>query len=244
MKVVLENVSLEINHKTILENINLEAIPGIPHSIIGPNGSGKTSLLRVIAGIYKPTKGKVLIEGAPDPRSSIYYLPAEPGVFPGLKVIDYLQIALGLKGLYGETGIKRVMDILEEFQADKYLYRDLSTLSSGERRLVYLAAVAATDRRVILVDEPTSHLDLKWAITAMNLLMNRLRDKVFVFTTHDVNIASAFSKQTTVISNGKVYATGNPSDVYSRELLRRVYGVDLMEFTDTEGRRFYVPSSL
>ncbi|MCE4607011.1 MAG: ABC transporter ATP-binding protein [Desulfurococcales archaeon] len=243
MKLVLENVSLEINHERILENVDLEATVGTPHSIIGPNGSGKTSLLRVIAGIYKPTQGKVRIEGTPEPRRVIYYLPAEPGVFPGLKVIDYLQIALGLKGLYGETGITRVMDILEEFKADKHLYRDLSTLSSGERRLVYLAAAAASDRSIILIDEPTSHLDLKWAITAMNLLMNRLRGKVFIFTTHDVNIASAFSKQTTVISNGRVYASGGPGEVYSRELLRRVYGVDLVEFTDSEGRRFYVPST-
>ncbi|MCE4615112.1 MAG: ABC transporter ATP-binding protein [Desulfurococcales archaeon] len=243
MKLTVEDITLEINHKRILENVNLEATLGTPHSIIGPNGSGKTSLLRVITGIYKPTKGKVLMEGTLDPRRSIYYLPAEPGVFPGLKVIDYLQIALGLKGLYGETGITRVLDILEEFQADNHLYRDLSTLSSGERRLVYLAAAAASDRRIILIDEPTSHLDLKWTVTAMNLLTSRLQDKIFIFTTHDVNIASAFSKQTSVISNGKVYATGKPEEVYSRELLRRIYDVDLVEFTDPEGRRFYVPST-
>jgi iron complex transport system ATP-binding protein len=243
MRLTVNNVTLEIKGTRILENVSLEALPGSPHSIIGPNGSGKTSLLRVIAGIYKPTRGSVSIEEVSDKRSAIYYLPAEPGVFPGLKVIDYLQITLGLKGLYGEAGIREITDLLEEFQVKEHLYRELSTLSSGERRLVYLAAAAASKRCIILIDEPTSHLDLKWSIKAMTTLNRRLEGKIFIYTTHDVNIASAFSKHTTVISRGRTVAIGNPAEVYTRELLKNVYGIDLLEFTDERGRRFYAPST-
>jgi iron complex transport system ATP-binding protein len=242
MRLTVENVTLELNDSTILNNVTLTADRGVPHSIIGPNGSGKTSLLRVIAGIYKPSNGKVVIEGQSNPKSAIYYLPAEPMVFPGLKVIDYLQIALGLRGLYGEKDLRDIQDILEEFHVNHYLQRNLSTLSSGEKRLVYLAAAAATPREIVVIDEPTSHLDLKWTITSMRLLLKYTRNKVFIFTTHDVNIASAFSGQTTVLSNGRIQATGNPREVYSTNLLRRVYGIELLEFTDPEGRRFYVPS--
>ncbi len=243
MKLIVDNVTLRINNTTILDGISLSAEQGVPHSIIGPNGSGKTSLLRVIAGIYKPTSGTVRIDGAGDPGSNIYYLPAEPSVFPGMKVIDYLQIALGLRGLYGEKSIGEIREVLAEFQVEGFLERDMSTLSSGERRLVYLAAVAATTRRIVIIDEPTTHLDLKWAITSMRLLLRHVRDKVFIYTTHDVNIASAFSEQTTVMLDGRVQASGNPRDVYSTELLGRVYGVDLAEFTDPRGRKFYVPST-
>ncbi len=241
MKLIVDNVTLKLNNTVILNSVSLSAEQGVPHSIIGPNGSGKTSLLRVIAGVYKPTSGTVRIDGAGDPESIIYYLPAEPTVFPGMKVIDYLQIALGLRGLYGEKGIGEIRKVLAEFQVDNYLQRDLSTLSSGERRLVYLAAAAATTRSVVIIDEPTAHLDLKWAITSMRNLLRHVQDKVFIFTTHDVNIASAFSEHTTVMSDGRVKASGSPREVYSRELLSRVYGVDLFEFTGPGGRRFYVP---
>jgi len=243
MRLVVDNVTLRINNKTILNSVSLSAEQGAPHSIIGPNGSGKTSLLRVIAGVYKPSSGNVMILGTANPGSAIYYLPAEPSVFPGMKVIDYLQIALGLRGLYGEKSISGIREVLAEFQIGGFLQRDMSTLSSGERRLVYLAAAAATTRKIVVIDEPTAHLDLKWAITSMRLLLRHVRDKVFIFTTHDVNIASAFSEQTTVMSNGRVQASGNPREVYSRELLGRVYGVELAEFTDPRGRRFYVPST-
>ncbi len=240
MKIRISRLHLELGGNIVLRDINLCMRNNGFNVLIGPNGSGKTSLLRVISGIYKPSSGEVFIEVKGDPRDEIFYLPSEPEAFPGLKVVDYLQIALGLRGLYGASDMSDVMGVLEDFEVSSLLGRDLYSLSSGERQRLYLAAAAASRRSVLLLDEPTSHLDIKWIYKSLNLLGRHAKDKLVVFTTHDINLASLYASHVTVLSKGSVVADGGPGSVLREDLLSQVYGVRLVS-GELEGYKLFIP---
>ncbi|AKA73782.1 ABC transporter ATP-binding protein [Saccharolobus solfataricus] len=212
----LKNISVKLGGKLILSNISFNAEKGI-NVILGPNGSGKTTLLRAIIGMVK-YDGQIKING------EISYVPAE-FFSPNMRVVDVLK-----------AGVKKANYELyaKELNVNKFLDRDFSTLSSGERKLVLIAKALAEADNVIM-DEPLSNLDVKNKFLVMNIL-KKFYDKTFLITSHELEILR-YADKVIVINKGKLEYEGGLSDL-SENLLSTVYGIKLRKI-QLNGETFF-----
>ncbi|QGA54723.1 ATP-binding cassette domain-containing protein [Sulfolobus sp. E5-1-F] len=212
----LKNISVILGGKLILSDISFSAGKGI-NVILGPNGSGKTTLLRAIIGMVK-YNGEIRVDG------EISYVPAE-FFSPNMKVIDVLRA--GRKRTNYELYVK-------ELNVEKFLERDFSTLSSGERKLILITKAIAEAENVIM-DEPLSNLDVKNKFFVMNIL-KKFNHKTFLITSHELEILR-FADKVIIINKGKLEYEGGVSDL-SEDLLSNVYGVKLKKI-QVDGETFF-----
>jgi len=220
----------------VLSNASLKLYESEFVAIAGPNGAGKSTLLSLIAGLAKPTFGQCLFEGHPAhgwnrrefARRVAVVLQTEPTAFP-FTVSDV--VAMGrlphATGLY-ENGKDTVAiaEALCAVEMERFRHRDFRTLSSGEKQRVLLAAALAQEPQVLLLDEPSSHLDLEHQLS----LHRRLRELsgkglLVVSVTHDLNLAAAYAERIVLLKEGTIRADGPPSEVLSADLLEAVFHV-------------------
>jgi iron complex transport system ATP-binding protein len=224
------------NGPLVVHDVSLRSRPGTMTAIIGSNGSGKSTLIRILAGLLKPRAGTILLGGIPfenwRPRlraREIAYMPQSTAtVFP-FQVID-----LVLSGRTPHTLRFRMenahdreiaTDALEAAGAAHLADRSFTSLSGGERQMVILARALAQEPRLLLLDEPSSSLDLKHRATLIRTLA-RLRESKrlgVIMVTHDLQLTGAFD-QVLALRCGEVAATGTPDEVLRDSLLRDVYG--------------------
>lgn len=208
--------------------------------IIGPNGSGKSTLLRIAAGILNPVNGTVYLSGK-DIRNikrkeiakKIGFLPQETG-----SEYDFTVEELVRMGRYSHTGTfgsLRASDfgmISESLQATemyKMSQRRLSQLSGGEKKRAFLASVLAQSPDILLLDEPTSSLDIHRQVQFFHLLLGLVKQKMgVVVVTHDMNFASLFCQKLVFLSDGKLISKGPPETVISENIIREVYGEEVL----------------
>jgi iron complex transport system ATP-binding protein len=208
--------------------------------IIGPNGSGKSTLLRIAAGIIKPLEGTVWLSGnkiinlkRKEIAKKIGYLPQETG-----SEYDYTVEELVRMGRYSHTGtfgglglldLKRVRDSLKSTDMEKMSERRLSQLSGGEKKRAFLASVLAQSPDILLLDEPTSSLDIHRQVRFFHLLRRLTNQGMGVaVVTHDVNFASLFCQKLVFLSNGELLSMGKPEKVISEKNIKQVYGEDVL----------------
>ena len=235
MRLEIRDLGVELRSREILKNVTLKLEEGEILSILGPNGSGKSTLLRTIFGILKPLKGVVLFDGKrlefDDIAKIAAYLPQE---IPQtrLRVIDIV--------LLGRTphlsGIRRAkkedyeiaLNALNEVGLRGFEERIFDELSGGEKQKVMLARLFAQEPRVMLLDEPTAHLDLSSQIEVMRLIKRRVENGCSaIIAMHDINLAATFSDKILMLKNGEVHRAGKAEDVITPESVREVYGVDV-----------------
>ncbi len=217
----------------------MEAGLGKVHGIVGPNGSGKSTLLRLMAGILRPTEGEVSIEGSPlsafsrrELARKAAFLPQQAAASFDLLARDVVSLGryphqqgLGFPGAEDEVVVERVMRETEcENLADRYL----STLSGGERQRVMIASILAQEPKVLLLDEPSSSLDIhhKAHIFGLLSLLSR-REMAVVLVTHDLNMAAEYCDQLFLISEGMLLHQGSPGQVMRADILSQAYGAEL-----------------
>ncbi|MEM1776799.1 MAG: ABC transporter ATP-binding protein [Acidilobaceae archaeon] len=221
----LEGVSVKLDGRLVLRDINLEINSSIT-AIIGPNGAGKTTLLRVIAGIVKPTSGYVNVCDMKASRASklIAYVPAYLQVDPYATVEDVIKAYT-----YDIVNPIDPIEALEYIGYSSLAGRRFNTLSGGEHKLVLLAGALARRPRILLLDEPYSHLDLANQYK-LSLILRREAEKgtIIVSTIHEPYYAN-IANNLVVMSSGLIVAYGAPSIVLSRELLEKIYGVEMIE---------------
>jgi len=227
----LENVTVKDRDKTIIENITLEVERGEWVGVIGPNGAGKTTLLKVIAGRIIPDEGKVEVKG------SIGYVPQLKKIdeFIPLRVYDVV-----LMGRYGRLGFlkrpgkedkKKVLEVLERMEMERYAMEPLGLLSGGERQKVFIARALVSEPEILLLDEPTTGLDVQAQREITGLIRKIHEDGVtVVMVTHDLNPVSPYLTRV-VYMKKKIFACGEPSRVLSPEVLSKLYNapVDVFE---------------
>ncbi|MCQ8897916.1 MAG: ABC transporter ATP-binding protein [Hadesarchaea archaeon] len=251
MKMEARGVHFSYGSLLALRGVTLGAEEGEVVSLVGPNGSGKTTLLRCLDGILRPQRGSILLDGRElariDPRElsrRVGYLPqGSPSSFP-LTVFDTVLLGrrphLGWR--VGERDLRVVSGLLEEMGMEGLALRYFGELSGGERQKVLLARLLAQEPEVLLLDEPTAHLDLRHQLEILGLLRRKAGERgiTVVMALHDLNLASGFSDRVVLLHRGRVLASGRPGSVLTPSRLERVYGVRVRRMGG-KGRPYLLP---
>jgi iron complex transport system ATP-binding protein len=239
----LAGVTVRYDVDAVLDAIDLRVPAGQRVALIGPNGSGKTTLLRVLAGILVPERGTVAPAGGLDRRDaarSIAFLPQEEHwefPFPVEEVVACGRFAHAVSLLREEARDRAVVDAsLAAVGLGPMRRRPITELSGGERRRAVLARALAQRAPVLLLDEPTTALDLAHRHAVLRALA--AMDGTVVFATHDLDAAAACAGRVVVLRAGRIVADGAPADVLTETLLHDVFGVAARVLRD--GPRIHV----
>jgi len=231
-------ISVRLGKSRVLNEVTLSILRGTVTAIIGPNGSGKSTLLRTLARLLRPETGSVLLDGAAIARMSpghvarqIATLPQSPGAVPGMTVQELVE-----QGRYPHTGPLRMRSdrdraaverALELTSSSRFRHRLLDSLSGGERQRVWIALALAQEPRILLLDEPTTFLDVNHQIQALNLIqaLNREHGLTVVMALHDLNQASQYAERLVVLHGGRLVEEGLPAEVIREDVLASVFNV-------------------
>lgn len=238
MELQIKNLKFAYNDKEILKNINLRFNTGYFYSVIGPNGSGKSTLLKNIAKIVSPEENSIMIDNKDITKMNKKELSKIISVIPQEINIDYDFTVYDIV-LMGRNPYK---NFFQDFNtndreiARKYMketntweLRDklITELSGGEKQRVIAARALAQEADIILLDEPTSHLDLQYQIEFLKIFRNLKKDKIIIAVLHDLNLSSLFSDQIILINSGKIIDKGIPSEVISTKNIKDVYNLSV-----------------
>jgi iron complex transport system ATP-binding protein len=230
------NLSFGYGSAEILHDVNVEVQTGEMVGIIGPNGAGKTTLLRLLSGYLIPVSGAIglfgkdlrtyekrmlaqLVATLPQAIETIFPYTAEEFVLMGR--YPHFDKRLG----YGRGEAEVVRDVMERMGIGQLRGRIVNTLSEGERQKVYLAQCIAQDPKVLLLDEPVSHLDIRHQMQTLELLA-ALNEKglTILMILHDLNLASEFCSRILLLSQGKIFADGTPEATLTYQDIEEAYG--------------------
>jgi iron complex transport system ATP-binding protein len=237
----LDNVRYSIEEEKILKGISARFEPFKIHGIVGPNGSGKSTLLKNICRIWEPEGGKVLIDDRDAKTFSRRELSRAVTLVPqntnvGFPISVYDIVTMGRNPHLGRFRPMRKRDreiidwALKETQSEDLKDRMVNELSGGECQLAIIARALATEAPLILLDEPTSDLDIKHALTIMDLLVDlKGRGKTIIVSVHDLNLARRYCDTVVIIYEGGVFFAGTPDEALSRENIKQVFGVETTE---------------
>ncbi|PJI94462.1 ATP-binding cassette domain-containing protein [Luteimicrobium subarcticum] len=232
-----ERVAWSAGGRLIVDGVAIDAPPGAVTGLLGPNGSGKTSLLRLLAGVRRPDDGSVAFDGtdllraAPRERARTLAL-VEQDASTDLPITALDAVLLGRiphrSLLAGPTADDRAAarDALAAVEAEHLAARHVTSLSGGERQRVHLARALAQQPRLLLLDEPTNHLDVRAQLATMTLLRKLAADGVTVVTAlHELTMAGQTCDHVVLLSQGRVVAAGPVDDVLVPAVLEPVYEV-------------------
>jgi iron complex transport system ATP-binding protein len=235
----LRGVTVAYRDRPVLRDVDLVIGAGERVALIGPNGAGKSTLLRVMTGLVRPVAGEVCLDGQPIERLDRATVARHLAVVPQQAALPFatrVEEVVALGRLPHEDPIRgarpadraAVASAIERVGVGHLLGRDARELSLGERQLVLLALAVAQAAPVLLLDEPTVHLDLRHQVGAMELLtdLNERDGTAIVAVLHDLGLASLFFPRLVLIDRGRIAADGPPSEVLSDERIRNVFGVD------------------
>jgi iron complex transport system ATP-binding protein len=228
----------------LLEGIELDVAPGELVAVVGPNGAGKTTLLRTIAGFAAPDAGDVLIDGVElralstaERARSVTLLGSDGDGAQGLSVRDAVATGRFAHRPWwdwadGEGDRRATEAALRAVALEALAGRPIETLSSGERQRARLALALAQEAGVVLLDEPTSHLDARFALEILTLLRALAASpRCVVVVLHDLNEAAAIADTIVLLGEGRVLAVGPPETALDPALLERAYGVPFEHVT-------------
>lgn len=237
----LENIRFSIAEKEILKGISARFDSRAIHGIVGPNGSGKSTLLKNICRVWRPDSGAVRIDGR-DARAlsrralsrRVTLVPQNTSVEFPVTVLDMVSMGrnphLGRFRSMGRKDREVVARALEETGTSGLRERSVTELSGGECQLAVIARALATEAAVILLDEPTSELDINHSLTIMELLVSlKKKGKTILVSMHDINLARRYCDTVTILREGRLFFSGSPEEAFSRENIRQVFGVDVQE---------------
>lgn len=223
--------------KTVLNGLTLDISTGTVTAILGPNGTGKTTLLNTILGLFEPQGGEILIHGKRlssysrrDLSRVIGLVPQSEEVPFNFSVLEFVMLGrtphMGLLNMPSEEDYELTLETLALVGITDLCDRPVQDLSGGERQLVLLARALAQNPKILLLDEPTSHLDLSNTGNILRILreLAQKRDVSVVFTTHDPDAAILSASQLVLMRAGRVLDAGLLEDVLTSEKLTRTYG--------------------
>lgn len=249
----LTGIGVRFGDATILDSVDLTVEPGEWVGLIGPNGAGKTTLLRTVTGAVA-FDGSIQINGADTSTlkrrqlaRSVALVPQQPVLPPGTRVVDY--VLLGRTPHLGEvTGPSRhdldiVAGVLDALSLSAFMNRDVTTLSGGELQRVVIARAFAQESPILLLDEPTTALDIGKQQAVLELVdrLRRQRTLTVVSAMHDLTVASQFPDRLVMLAAGQVVAEGPAVAVLRPDMIRTHYGAEVKILDDGTGGIVVVP---
>ena len=226
--------------RNVLSGLNLEVAAGSVVAIAGPNGVGKSTLLKLIAGAISPQRGTVRVDGrdvsslsARERALLVAVVPQSPELPPGASALDVALMGrnphLGLLSWEGEDDVAIALDAMRLTGAAEFADRPVDRLSGGERQRVAIAMAIAQQTPILLLDEPTANLDLAYQPAIMRLMRDlATQGRTIVAAVHDLTLAAQFCDEIVLLSEGRSVAVGAPWDVLTEELIREVYDADAL----------------
>ena len=245
----LNKLTLAIGKQTLVDGLNLQLQPGQLHVIIGPNGTGKTSLLRALFGELAPEAGDIRFNGEPLSRLHLArwrkrfgYMPQNIQLELDLSVLEVVVLGR-LDSLSMRLADEDILAALQALQALGIAHladRAMYSLSGGQRQMVLFAQVLLRDPQIMMLDEPVSALDLQHQMQLMEHLHHQTRAKQWVslVVLHDLNLAAQFADQLIVLAGGKLQAFGPPAQVLDAALISRLYQVPVDIHHDRDGQPY------
>ena len=227
------------NELRALNDVSLETRKGSITAFLGSNGSGKTTLLKVLLRVLFPDEGKVLLDGRDiqeygreELSRKIAWVPQEEETSFPYTVAEYMLMGraphLGLLSLPSEEDVALIEELLEKLGVVQLRDRGVSNLSGGEERLIMIGRALAQEPDVILIDEPTAHLDLGNKVKVLKVIRElSTSGRTVLFSTHDPNEASMVADAVVVLDEGRVLDTGIPGDVITKDILQTIYKTDV-----------------
>ena len=251
-----QNISVSINEKEIVHGISLDIPEGKVTAIIGPNGCGKSTTLKALSRIL-PYKGSVTFKGQEMSTLSqrefakcLAILTQSPQAPSDLTVNDLVEMGRfphrGFLGRAGKDDKEHVEWALEQTGVKEMRYRLLNTLSGGERQRAWIAMALAQRPEVLLLDEPTTYLDICHQLEIMQLIgrLNQELGLTVVMVVHDLNHAIMYADHVVVVKAGQLVTSGAPREIITADLLADVFKVKADEFTLSNDLRALVPVDL
>jgi iron complex transport system ATP-binding protein len=235
----IDGVTFGYGRQPLLYDIHLQVMAGEMIGLLGPNGSGKTTLLRLLSGVFRPQQGKVLLEGCDlhqwgrrGAAQRIAVVPQElhmPFAFTVEQMVSLGRTPfVNFLGSQSKEDHNIIEDALQATGIDALAERIFNQLSGGERQRVMIAMALAQQPKLLLLDEPTSHLDIKYQIETLELVqhLNRERGVTVIAAMHDLNLAARYFPRLLLFQRG-IVADAGPAEVMEPGLLSRVYGVNV-----------------
>jgi iron complex transport system ATP-binding protein len=236
----INSIKVSYAETEILHGVSLEVNAGEVVSLIGPNGAGKTTMLRAISGVIPLKSGSVFVNGQnlssttiTDRARLLAVVPQARKLTPEYTVQQAVLMGrtpyIGWLGNPGSGDLDKVFWAIERTGITDLQNRRVDELSGGEQQLVLIARALAQDAPVILLDEPTAHLDLRHQATILDLVLSLARDNslAVLMSLHDLNLVSIFSDRIVILHEGRILADGKPNEVLNRDQLSQIYQVSL-----------------
>jgi iron complex transport system ATP-binding protein len=236
VKITIKGLTFSYKSSKILDELDLLVGDSEVLSLVGPNGSGKTTLIKCIDRILTPM-GSILLDDREIERLSrqeiarmIGYVPQSSSTPLATTVFDTVLMGRRphISWRVSDYDLDQVADILELLHLDHLAMRDFSQLSGGQKQKVLIARALAQEPEVLLLDEPTSSLDMRHQLEVMETISSLVKEKRIsaVMAIHDLNLASRFSDKLVMLKDGKVYAAGSPDELINEGNISRIYGIE------------------
>ena len=232
----LKNVGFRYGEIQALKEIDLQVRPGEILGILGPNGSGKSTLLKIMDGILRPQEGEILIKGNPLEGLKRTHVAKEIAMVSQENYFRFsfstLEVVLmgrfpHLKRLQfeGKRDMEVALDALRATRTLELAERSIHKLSGGERQRVHIARALAQEPKIILLDEPTSFLDIAHQVQILELIvrLNRELGLTVLMVLHDLNLASEYCTRMILLNNGSISKKGRPEEVITYQNIEEVY---------------------
>ncbi len=226
---------------------------GLLVGLIGPNGCGKTTMMKCINRMHDPTSGDVLIDGESvlnktpgEVARTIANVPAELKASFGLTVFETVMLGRYpfLQNIWWENNEDEsmVVDALKKFGVLHLQDRPLGMLSSGERQRVLIAKAYVQEPRLMLVDEPTSHLDIKYKLDVMEHLKAMVEQNMTILVAeHDISLMARYCDLCVIMKKGELVTIGDPKEVIDKKLMEEIYGVQASVGLDRDNEIYVIP---
>lgn len=233
-----DRLTLAYEHRTISRGLNLDIPDGAFTVVVGPNACGKSTLLRALARLLVPREGRVVLDGKPLSEHRPKQAARQVGLLPqsstapdGIRVVDLVGRGRfpyqKLVRQWSRADEQAVWEAMRATHVDELAEREVSELSGGQRQRVWAAMAIAQQTPILLLDEPTTYLDISHQIELLDVFarLNQEQGRTVVAVLHDLGQACRYADHLVVMKDGEVVATGDPSEVVTAELVEQVYGL-------------------
>lgn len=254
-RLVVDDLTLGYGDRTVVANLDVVVPPGKVTAIVGANACGKSTLLRSMSRLLAPKSGTVILDGksvhstpAKQLARTLGLLPQAPVAPEGIAVADLVGRGRhphqGILSRWSHDDDIAVAAALDATDTTHLAERPVDELSGGQRQRVWIAMVLAQQTDLLLLDEPTTFLDVAHQVEVLDLLtdLNRARGTTVVMVLHDLNLAARYADYLVALADGHVHAAGEPADVLTEETVRAVFNLESQVITDpTSGTPLMLP---